>query len=208
MKYPKLRELKEAIKALIKGPYTTKFPFAPHIPPEGYRGKPEPSDEYCIACGACAEVCPARAIEVENKMDSTPPTRSIRWRYDLCIFCGQCERYCTTEKGVHLTPEFDLAAFDRKTLVSKDINRELIICDDCKSIIGTRQQFLFLAKKLGSLVYGNYSLVLTSLQELGLVKLEQNKEKENYERSKIFHITCPKCRRINLLKDDTGKKDL
>lgn len=37
MRYPKLRELKEALKALIKGPYTSKFPFKPHVPFERFR---------------------------------------------------------------------------------------------------------------------------------------------------------------------------
>ncbi|MEW6556768.1 MAG: 4Fe-4S binding protein, partial [Elusimicrobiota bacterium] len=64
MRYPKLRELKEAIKALIKGPYTTKFPFEPHTPFPRFRGKPVPDEKNCIGCGACAEVCPTRAIEV------------------------------------------------------------------------------------------------------------------------------------------------
>ncbi|GAJ10677.1 unnamed protein product, partial [marine sediment metagenome] len=64
MKYPKLRELKEAITALIKGPYTTKFPKIPAPAAPAYRGKPEFSQEECVVCGACANVCPAKAIEI------------------------------------------------------------------------------------------------------------------------------------------------
>ena len=64
MKYPKLRELVEAIKALIMGPYTSKFPFKPHQPFERFRGKPTPDDEWCIGCDACFSVCPASAIEI------------------------------------------------------------------------------------------------------------------------------------------------
>jgi len=62
MRYPKLRELKEAIRALIKGPYTSRFPFEPHQPYERFRGKPEFRQDDCVGCGACFQVCPAKAI--------------------------------------------------------------------------------------------------------------------------------------------------
>ena len=64
MKYPKLRELKEAIKSLFSKPYTTKFPFEPHEGFDGFRGKPKYFEEYCVGCGACSEVCPGLAITV------------------------------------------------------------------------------------------------------------------------------------------------
>ncbi|KAF5434557.1 hydrogenase-4 component H [Candidatus Methanophagaceae archaeon] len=37
MKYPKLRELVEAIKAVLKGPYTSKFPKKPYVPHPNFR---------------------------------------------------------------------------------------------------------------------------------------------------------------------------
>ena len=64
MKYPKLRELKEAVKSLFSRPYTSKFPFKPHEPFDGFRGKPQYFDEYCVGCGACSHVCPGNAITV------------------------------------------------------------------------------------------------------------------------------------------------
>ena len=64
MRYPKLRELKEAITALLKGPYTSDYPRKAHQPAKRFRGKPEYSNEGCVGCTACALVCPARAIEV------------------------------------------------------------------------------------------------------------------------------------------------
>ncbi len=42
MKLPKLRELGIAIRALLTGPYTTKFPKVPHVPAKRFRGKPVP----------------------------------------------------------------------------------------------------------------------------------------------------------------------
>ena len=41
MKKPKLRELKEAVTALWKGPYTIDFPRSPSPVAAEYRGKPE-----------------------------------------------------------------------------------------------------------------------------------------------------------------------
>ena len=39
MRYPKLRELREAIKSLFSRPYTIKYPAEPSVPPERFRGK-------------------------------------------------------------------------------------------------------------------------------------------------------------------------
>ena len=64
MKKPKLRELKEAVTALWKGPYTIDIPKSPPPVAAEFRGKPEYQKEYCIGCGACSEVCPANAIEI------------------------------------------------------------------------------------------------------------------------------------------------
>jgi len=66
MKYPKLRELKEAVRALIKGPYTSKFPYKPHVPYERFRGRPKFNTEFCIGCTACAQVCPTGAIQFKD----------------------------------------------------------------------------------------------------------------------------------------------
>ena len=63
MKLPKVRELVEAIKALVKGPYTSKFPAEPHIPHPNFRGQPKFNDQKCVGCLACQEVCPVEAID-------------------------------------------------------------------------------------------------------------------------------------------------
>ena len=106
MKYPKLRELKEAITALIKGPYTTKFPFKPHVPEKRFRGKPEYFKDGCVGCRACAEVCPTGCIEVKDMPDAEPPLRRLELRYDSCIFCGQCQAACITQEGIKLSSLF------------------------------------------------------------------------------------------------------
>jgi formate hydrogenlyase subunit 6/NADH:ubiquinone oxidoreductase subunit I len=72
MKYPKLRELKEAITSLVTPAYTSKFPFQPHTPETSYRGKPVVNDDYCVGCETCANVCPSGAITVEDLVKKGP----------------------------------------------------------------------------------------------------------------------------------------
>ena len=130
MKYPKLRELKEAIRAVVKGPYTTKFPYEPHVPPEKFRGKPEFYEEDCVGCCACAEVCPAKVIDVIDDIKAKPPVRKLVLHFDTCIFCGQCQANCITEKGIKLTAEYDLALSDRNEATVR-VEKELLVCEEC-----------------------------------------------------------------------------
>lgn len=71
MRLPKIRELGEAIKALIKGPYTSKFPKEPYVPHPNLRGFPQFNAERCVGCLACEEVCPADAIAHQDIIEET-----------------------------------------------------------------------------------------------------------------------------------------
>ncbi|MFH1368161.1 MAG: 4Fe-4S binding protein [Elusimicrobiota bacterium] len=206
MKYPKIRELIEAVKALIKGPYTTRYPYEPHTPMPGFRGRPIPDDNECIACGACAEVCPSGAIEVKNTAGNKPPYRSVVWHYDMCIFCGQCERLCTTKKGVKLSLEFDLATTDRSELF-QGVEKELVLCEDCGEIIAPKAQLLWMIRKLGPLYSGNFNLIYTSQKELQIAEdLSSGIIPPPVQRTDLFRILCPKCRHMVLVHNQTGKQ--
>lgn len=198
MKYPKLRELKEAIRALIKGPYTSRFPYEPHQPYEKFRGKPEFHQEDCIGCTACAQVCPAKAIDVEDR--KTKRILTVHW--DICIFCGQCQANCPTEKGIMLSQEFDLATTEKREDLKQEIEKELLLCECCGEIIAPYEQILWVAKKIGPLCFSNASLMLFYLRELGLALKEKVLPKEDWEflRSDRIKVLCPRCLREAILK--------
>mgnify|MGYP000489011813 CR=1 FL=1 len=61
--------------------------------PEGYRGDPHVDRETCVGCTACANVCPADAIEILDGEGR----RVVRFRREACVFCGTCQDVCPTE---------------------------------------------------------------------------------------------------------------
>lgn len=198
MRYPKLRELKEAVKALIKGPYTSRFPYQPHKPYEKFRGKPEFHEEDCVGCGACFQVCPAKAIEMQDVGNK----RILTLNLDMCIFCGQCQANCLTEKGIILSNEFDLATTEKREDLKQEIEKELVLCECCGEIIAPYDQILWVAKKLGPLSFSNASLMLFYLRNL-ILTLEEKpspEEKCEFMRADRLKILCPRCRREAVLK--------
>jgi len=201
MRKPKLRELGEALKVLfIEGPYTSKFPREPSVPPETFRGKPQYDEEKCIGCGACAQVCPSRAIEVIDDVETKK--RKLVLRYDICIFCGQCHAYCTTDEGITLSNEYDLATLDRTTTI-ETVEKDLVTCEMCGSVVATLDHLCWLSNKLGTLAYANPTLILASLTDLSLVETGASRDKEvSPTRSDLLRILCPKCRRNIYLKEE------
>lgn len=218
MRYPKLRELKEAIRALIKGPYTSRFPYEPHKPYERFRGKPEFHEEYCIGCTACAQVCPARAIDFTDKIENGKAKRIFTIHWDVCIFCGQCQGNCPPLKGIVLCQEFDLATTGKREDLQQTIEKELVLCDGCNEIIAPRDQILWVAQKIGPLSFSNASVMLSYLRNFPTIagsrpisnarrenlalKEKPHPEKEELEflRSDRIKILCPRCRREAVLK--------
>ncbi|MDZ7635843.1 MAG: 4Fe-4S binding protein [Bacteroidales bacterium] len=72
MKYPKLRELKEAVISLVTPAYTSKFPDVEHVPFKDFRGKPVVDDANCVGCETCANVCPPLAITFTDDREKNP----------------------------------------------------------------------------------------------------------------------------------------
>lgn len=201
MKYPKLRELREAIKALVKGPYTSDFPYKPHEPPQRFRGRPVFYEEDCTGCTACVNVCPSGALSFEDKIENGAAKRALTHKVELCIFCGQCQLNCLTEKGIVLSREFDLATTGKRQELKQTIEKELVLCNCCGEIIAPKDHLVWVAKKLGTMAFSNTSLMLYYLTQKDLAEIKSLPSKEIPAlRSDRFRILCPRCRREAVIK--------
>lgn len=197
MKLPCLlqfRILKVALTSLFTRPFTTRFPVEPYEPIQEFRGRPRYDDDDCIGCGACAEVCPANCIDIEDVTDGERPVRRLVQHADQCIFCGQCERYCTTEKGIKLSTEYDNVGFAPEDFEER-VEKELLLCEGCGCIIAPVDQIRWLARRLGPLVFTNPTLMLVAHRELAVVDKGVKLQGQGPPRAQRISIECPKCRR-------------
>ena len=195
MKYPKIREIKEAVVSLVTPAYTSKFPAKPHVPFDNFRGRPVVDDENCVGCETCANVCPPQAITFTD--DKERGIRTIRRDYCKCIFCGQCQEHCITKNGVKLSDKiFDLAVFERDK--NTDIQeKELLICQSCGAVITTKEHIHFMHRKLGPKAFSSI-LNLNLLNEKLRLAEGQDIEveiKDKLKRKDMFNIICPNCLR-------------
>ncbi|MCM8814417.1 MAG: 4Fe-4S binding protein [Candidatus Omnitrophica bacterium] len=206
MRKPKIRELKEAIISLVSRPYTAKFPAEAHVPFERFRGKPQFNPEKCVGCGACAIVCPAEAIKVEDIINKEGSKRILTHYSGICIFCGQCEANCIADKsGIKLTKEFDIAYFKQEE-DCHCVEHELLVCSGCGKLIGAKKHLIWTIKKIGHLSFAQGTL-LNINQEILEVKSEIDRKevKKPLNRTDFFKIVCPQCRRESLLIDESIK---
>jgi formate hydrogenlyase subunit 6/NADH:ubiquinone oxidoreductase subunit I len=199
MKYPKIRELKEAVISLVTPAYTTSFPGKPHTPFDNFRGKPEVDDKNCVGCETCANVCPSNAITIQD--DRETGKRVITRDFGKCIFCGMCEQHCITGKGVILSDKiFDMAVFERDKVVEKQ-EKNLVMCKNCGAIITTDEHIQYLHKKLGPKAFSS-TLNLNLLNEnLQLAPAEETdlEVRDGLKRKDMFNIICPNCMRSILI---------
>jgi len=196
LRLPKLRELKEAVTAVLSPRFTTRFPAEDCVVPEKYRGKPEFDLDTCIGCGACVNVCPTKALTQIDDTTAGTPVRKITLRYDTCIFCGNCSENCTTEDGIKLSNKWDLATLDRETTVETH-EYPLQLCEKCGAVIGTKKHLTWLYEKLGPLAYTNPSLVIAKSSDLtagSAAVAPQPQGKPCPETSDFARILCPSCK--------------
>jgi hydrogenase-4 component H len=192
MKWPKLRELKEAVTAIFSKRYTTRFPAEPSPAPEGFRGVPEPDDEWCIGCEACSEVCPAEAIVIHD--DKKEGKRIIERLYDRCNYCGQCELLCPQpEPGVKLSREYNLTDYTRENM-KKEQEFKLIVCSNCGASVGTEAQILATVERMGiEKAYSSPDLILAR-QGAAVKPVPASVKRKETVRQDIFNFLCPVCR--------------
>ena len=76
--------------------------------------------EKCVACGACADVCPKKIIEMVPYKQKVIPTCSSQEKGGVvmkqcdvgCIGCMKCQRECPLKDGPAITVENNLAHID------------------------------------------------------------------------------------------------
>ena len=101
--------------------------------------------EKCVMCGLCAKACASLsvgAISTVNrgitKMISTPYGDPS----SVCIGCGACAKVCPTD-AIELTEDEHTRTIWGKTF-------ELVHCERCKAVIGTREQIEEAARRSGN----------------------------------------------------------
>lgn len=194
MKYPKLREIKGALRSLFTRAYTAKFPFAPHIPSVNFRGKPYYDEKKCIGCTACVNVCPSGALSFRDECSKENAQRRLTVRWDICIECGQCQLNCPTEEGIKLSGEFDISTTEGRNDLHQNIEKEMVICEHCNCPIACKDHIVWTIQKLGPLYTTNTSLINFQQQSLHAGDIVPKKETA-LGRSDRFRVLCPACRR-------------
>ena len=106
--------LRITIAQMFRPKFTRQYPEERWNPPPSFRGRPvlvEQNDvERCVACGLCARVCPALAIEVQaSESEYWKERYPVKFEINMlrCIFCGFCEEVCP-EEAIVMSQEYEL----------------------------------------------------------------------------------------------------
>ncbi|MGQ9809340.1 MAG: NuoI/complex I 23 kDa subunit family protein [Armatimonadota bacterium] len=119
-----LKGLRVTLGYLFSKKVTLQYPEERPRLSERFRGVPAlPIDpatgrDRCIACSACARVCPDQVITVVAEVGEDKKRHLADMTLDVagCIFCGLCVEVCPTGALV-LSDEFELAHSSREDLV-------------------------------------------------------------------------------------------
>lgn len=100
-----LSKVREAMICLRAGQVTLDYPAAPAEPAPGFRGKVTVDVDRCFGCGGCANVCPARVIQIR---DTDQMTRVLEFFWRRCTYCARCEEVCP-ERAIKLSEQYETA---------------------------------------------------------------------------------------------------
>jgi formate hydrogenlyase subunit 6/NADH:ubiquinone oxidoreductase subunit I len=199
MYLPKIREIKEALTSFFSKPYTTRFPYVAYKAPEQFRGFPKYYEEFCVGCGACAQVCPPGAIKITD--DKINLKRKLQIDYCSCINCGQCEEKCITQNGIKLSNDYSLAVTSvTAPEVYETIEKEIVLCEICGEVIACRDHLLWIKERLGAKAYAHPNFLLEIQKQF--FEVEPSKPKSRIRREDYIKEVCPKCRQKVVVADE------
>ncbi|NLG15863.1 MAG: NADH-quinone oxidoreductase subunit NuoB [Fibrobacter sp.] len=102
--------LKTLFTRLKQGYRTAKYPLAPPVLPDLFKGLPEIDSSRCgLDCRICVEGCALKAIERTDEQTKIDIGK--------CTFCGSCEKLCPLN-AIHFTKQHSMAASKRENLIT------------------------------------------------------------------------------------------
>ena len=109
-----VKAMRITLAQVFRSKFTRQYPEEKWNPPASFRGRPvlveQKGVERCVACGLCARVCPALAIEVQGSESEYLKERyPVKFEINMlrCIFCGFCEEVCP-EEAIVMSQEYEL----------------------------------------------------------------------------------------------------
>ena len=111
--------------SILRPSVTELYPEQKPNLPENYRGVPslpvdaETGRSKCIACGACARICPEHIITVVAEKGEDPKDRKpAEFTIDIsrCMWCGLCMEACPVN-CLKPARTFELACYTRDGMV-------------------------------------------------------------------------------------------
>lgn len=82
--------------------------------------------EKCTGCGACADVCPRKAIKISQKDAFT----ILKHRYGICLYCRQCARTCP-QKAITFAAAREPDEFHSELTSDQRANVPMEVCQKC-----------------------------------------------------------------------------
>jgi len=122
--YSVVKGLMITIVHMFRPKVTLQYPDERWTLPEHYRGVPSlPVDsktgrDKCIACGACARVCPDQVLTVNSETGEDKKRKLTEFTINAskCSFCGLCTEVCPTG-AIRMSKHYELAVESREAMV-------------------------------------------------------------------------------------------
>lgn len=98
-------------------PTTVIYPYEKRELPERFRGTLFMDAKLCIACDACAKICPVDCIDIiaEGKGKERHPAL-FDINFYKCMWCGLCTEVCPTE-CIYMTQDVETVFYDRQQMI-------------------------------------------------------------------------------------------